>query len=419
MPLTRRSVLAMTTAGLVLPGRVCAAPASERRFLFVFVRGGWDTSRVFTPLFDNPYASQEDGAVLASAGNIPFVDHPDRPSVRTFFERWHEDLAVLNGFEVRSVTHERCRKILMTGSADGQDDWPTLLAAHGSTELVLPHIVVSGPAYSNRHSAKIVRVGSAGQLPELLDGTALERSTQAVAPPSGDLGALQDAFLREQLETLGSAAGRGRESALIQGYVGALDQLAATAEYTDALDLVPSYGGCSRDLTNDAKAVLDTFELGLSRCGMIQHNGWCDSSWDTHDANDAQTLHFEELFGYLSAILEDLETRTGPDGDALARSTTVVVISEMGRHPQLNSYGGKDHWTFTSAMLLGAGIRGGQVVGSLDDNGTGVPIDLTSGEPSGSGTVPLASHLGATLLALGDVDPAEHLDESPIQALLS
>ena len=92
----------------------------------------------------------------------------------------------------------------------------------------------------------------------------------------------------------------------------------------------------------------------------------------------------------------------------------------MGRHPQFNTWGGKDHWTFTSAMLIGAGVAGGQVVGALDGDALGQKVALASGEPSDSGVILSAEHLGATLLALGDLDPSDHIiDAAPIEAVLT
>jgi uncharacterized protein (DUF1501 family) len=42
-------------------------------------------------------------------------------------------------------------------------------------------------------------------------------------------------------------------------------------------------------------------------------------------------------------------------------------MSEMGRTPQVNGNGGRDHWTFCySVMLAGAGIRGGSAYGASD-----------------------------------------------------
>ena len=72
-------------------------------------------------------------------------------------------------------------------------------------------------------------------------------------------------------------------------------------------------------------------------------------------------------------------------------------------------------------MLLGSGVAGGQVVGAYDDDVVGAAMDLQTGETTSSGTRLQASHLGATLLALGDVDPGPYLGEDvgPIEALLS
>lgn len=97
----------------------------------------------------------------------------------------------------------------------------------------------------------------------------------------------------------------------------------------------------------------------------------------------------------------------------------MVVLSEMGRTPLKNGGDGRDHWPYTSALLLGAGVRGDQVVSGFDDGYFGAGYDAATGAP---GEAPLSTeHLGATLLALADVDPAEHLpaEIAPIAAVLS
>jgi hypothetical protein len=87
-----------------------------------------------------------------------------------------------------------------------------------------------------------------------------------------------------------------------------------------------------------------------------------DNSWDTHAAN------FVWLRGVLpsldataSALLEDL------DGRGLLEETLVVLMSDMGRTPQVNAAAGRDHWTYCYTVLFaGAGIRGGTVCGASD-----------------------------------------------------
>ena len=52
----------------------------------------------------------------------------------------------------------------------------------------------------------------------------------------------------------------------------------------------------------------------------------------------------------------------------LADRLVIVMQSEMGRTPWYNETGGKDHWSVTSMMAMGAGIRGGRVVGMTSVN---------------------------------------------------
>jgi hypothetical protein len=65
----------------------------------------------------------------------------------------------------------------------------------------------------------------------------------------------------------------------------------------------------------------------------------------------------------VSALLTDLEVR------GQLESTLVVMVGEFGRSPKVVNEG-RDHWPACySAMLAGAGIRGGAVYGSSDKSG--------------------------------------------------
>jgi uncharacterized protein (DUF1501 family) len=65
----------------------------------------------------------------------------------------------------------------------------------------------------------------------------------------------------------------------------------------------------------------------------------------------------------VSALLEDLADRR------LLDSTLIVMVGEFGRSPRIVR-AGRDHWPACySALLAGAGIRGGRVYGSSDPQG--------------------------------------------------
>ncbi len=402
--ISRRQFGALS-AGLLLPRRLLASAASDRQLLFIFCAGGWDQTAVFAPLFGSPGVDMEPDATTATAGGITFVDHADRPSVRSFFEDWGSATCLINGFEVRAISHEQCTRLMMTGSSGTQtDDWAVLAAGHGSADLLMPHVVVSGPAFSSTYSSRVVRIGSSGQLPGLIDGSALMRSDLPISPLGADAQALVDAFTRQRAAALRSTAGRGREQAYAESLATVLDQADALGEYAEALQVEITE---QTDMLEQLEVALSCLQEGLTRTAMIQYDGIWSVGWDTHSDNWYQSLHFEELFGYLSRLMSELSQRTGADGLPMSERVTVVVVSEMGRAPLLNGWDGRHHWTYTSAMLLGAGVAGGQVIGGYDEYAIGQSISLTDGAVSSSGTPLVSGHLCATLLALAGIDPGK------------
>lgn len=89
------------------------------------------------------------------------------------------------------------------------------------------------------------------------------------------------------------------------------------------------------------------------------------SGWDTHEDNYRRTeVLARELDGGLSVLLEDLRSR------GLLEHTLVLCAGEFGRSPKINAKGGRDHYPKAfSAVLAGAGVPGGQVVGSTCEDG--------------------------------------------------
>ncbi len=408
----------MGLSGLLLPRLGLASPVrpGQRKFLFIYLWGGADQTTVLAPTMGHASIPDEDGAEQAWMGDLSFVDHPARPSVRTFFEGYADQSAILHGFEVRSIAHERCQQLILTGSADAAvDDWPTVLAANGSSELLLPCLVHSGPSYTARYTDRVVRAGETGQLSQLLDGSALtDRSDVEYTLPSSSSSASVDAYIQSQIGRRPTRA--GRETRITDAYARALARLSDVKTLSGTVDLTVE---TAKALPERITAAIDCLELGLSRTTMVEYRGVNDEGFDTHSNNARQSDHQEELFGYLVDIADDLASRPGQAGGSLLDETVMVVFTEMGRHPLLNFEMGKDHWTYTSVLLTGGGITGGQVCGGYNDDFQGAPTDLSSGAVHASGVPLLASHLGSTLLALGDIDPGDYLPGiDPILSLL-
>ena len=416
--ISRRRLLALSaasSAGLWLPAWARGASGSQRRFLFIFAAGGWDTTYTFTPAFDNALIDMPaDDSVAAAVNGIPFVDSSERPAVRSFLEDWGSQACVINGVELHSVAHPACMLHMMTGSLHSRtDDWATMLAGGAVGDPLIPLVHLSGPLYVNNQQGVAIRVGEAGQLSGLMSGDALAMSDLPIALPDPSIEALEDAFVSARVAARVTASGRAQEIAAQA--VDATERRERLEVLADQLDIA---GGDT--LLERAKIIHTLFSDDLARCGMIQHNGWNDFGWDTHGANELQSDHTEDLFSALSGIMADLSSRAGSSGGTLLDEVTVVVLSEMNRYPRLNARGGKEHWTFTSAMLLGAGIAGGQSLGGYSEYFIGEPIDLASGAITDGGVALGPEHLGATLCQLGGMDPAEHVpDGAPITAAIA
>ena len=98
----------------------------------------------------------------------------------------------------------------------------------------------------------------------------------------------------------------------------------------------------------------------------------------------------------VATLLEDLSVR------GMLESTLVVLVGEFGRTPRISkgaSAIGRDHWPQCySAMLAGAGIKGGTIYGSSDDTAAYVKDHPVSPED-----------FSATLLYALGIDPATRL----------
>lgn len=127
--------------------------------------------------------------------------------------------------------------------------------------------------------------------------------------------------------------------------------------------------------------------------------GLAGDAWDTH------WNHFPRMIDQLlpsfdmgySGLISDMDER------GLLDDTLVVVMSEHGRTPKINSAagGGRDHWSRAyCGVLAGAGIARGRVVGATD----AIASDVTS-SPVGP------KDLLATMYHLLGIEPHQFLPD--------
>lgn len=410
---TRRHVIQgalAAVAGSVAGIRPARAAAGERKFLFFFAGGGWDTTTIFDPHFDSDGVDMDPMTTLGTAGNLTFTAGDDRPSVTRFFRRWGRRAAILNGVSAHSVGHDSAAQFVLTGTSSSSfPDWPTALAANAAGDYPLPHVVFSGPAYPGNSGSAVVRAGG-GTLLDLLDASLLGQADRPATVPATPGDSLVDSFVYNR--TLRYAEGR-------TGLGGArAESLRANLERSMELEGRRFEAGLSdlgSDLLDQMVKSTELMRLGLTRCAMIGIPG----GWDSHGDETVQAPQFEDFFGALDELMDHLSTTPGLATPWLIDEVTIVALSEFGRTPLLNGSGGKDHWPYGSAMVVGSGVNGNRMIGATDDDLIAKDIDFSTGLPSDNGDPLNCENLGVTLLKLGGLDPADFLpDVQVIEALI-
>jgi hypothetical protein len=169
----------------------------------------------------------------------------------------------------------------------------------------------------------------------------------------------------------------GAEHANMDGFTAQATKMLLNPSVRDAFDLGKEpekvrdrYG---RDTVG--QSVLLARRLVEAGARFVTAAGFHSNSWDTHAKNDEG--HRDRLCPpmdrTLSVLLDDLQER------GLLESTIVLAMGEFGRTPFVNPDLGRDHWpTCWSLALGGGGIKGGQVIGSSDENGAYVTNRATS-----------------------------------------
>lgn len=95
-------------------------------------------------------------------------------------------------------------------------------------------------------------------------------------------------------------------------------------------------------------------------------------SWDCHGVGGSLRTNLRDIERQVapafdlafSALLDELHAH------GLLDRTLVIATGEFGRTPRVNPHGGRDHWAGVwTALLAGAGLHGGTVLGCSDSRG--------------------------------------------------
>jgi uncharacterized protein (DUF1501 family) len=415
MKLSRRDAMragAVIAAGAALSPWTgsASAQAPARNLIIVLARGGWDTTYALDPKPGSVTIDAPEGAI-ERFGEVAILGNPSRPSVSEFFRRYAALGSVVNGVQVRSFVHSDCIKRMLTGTpSDTNPDLGAIVAYEHGRDLPVPYLVLGNSALSGPLAAYTARAGTTNQIATLLNEGAATQEDMALSGgpaflPTSNEDALVARYLNASADRVRAVKGqRGANGRELEAFVQSLERGGLLRQFAKG-------GYAGRDYTPDLAVQVDVavraLERGLCRAVMME-----TGDFDTHQNNEDQSARHESLFSGLLALNERLASTGQLD------RTVVVVLSEMGRTPKLNSNRGKDHWPVTSTLVYGAGVRGGRVIGQTNDQLDAVSLDLATGAPNPNGKQLQTANLLAGILELVGVEPGAYLEGvEPFRAL--
>lgn len=461
--LSRRRLLATTGLGaaaltlgdVFLRQRVLQAeepdPARDRLFLFVYFEGGWDILMSLDPRnpADDPNRTKIDLAWQklparyremgwngpGTGDGVVHVPNPVPGGVTAFgpaiggMRRHHADMCLVRGINMETLTHEVGRRLFLTGrqplglTAQGSAT-PTMITAQQGPRSLVPNLSFRVETYASGMPSY-----SAGLKVASVDDLNRALSAGRVTQPS-DVQALID-----QARSAGGCARRQIGRALVETFESsrhrARDMIAARLERhfdflatetnnphglsageLEEMEQLRKRYGISDATGPEAQAALayQAFRLGVAQCVSVM----LSDRLDTHGV-EWRTEHprrLERGFDALAVLLDDLKA------SGLMDRTTVLVWSEFSRTPELNVRDGRDHSLCNCAVLMGAGVRGGQVIGASAEGLRPLALNLSSGEVDEQrGTSLGAKHVLATVFHSAGLDYS-HLRAEPIRRAL-
>jgi hypothetical protein len=380
---TRRELLqagALTLGGLTLPGllkvRAAAAqagkPIRDTSVVLLFLDGGASQHETFDPKMDAPKEYRSINGVVKT--RLPGVEFGSQlPKLA----EWADRMAIL-----RSLTH-----------ADGD---------HGGAT----HWMKTGHPWPPEH------LGKAAIIPQQSPswGSVLARYRGPIHPDTGVPNYVRvlsnhGGYPGDDPVWLGQAygplrTGRGRGNQLLEnmalkippeqledrrGLLQAFDRMERTLDRTGVMSGMDGYQqqavsvmlGRARqafDLSLEPTRLKDRYGPGLGQELLLARRlveagvGFVTLNYGYWDHHGGIIPGLKELCPPLdhaaSAFIEDLYLR------GLDRNVLLLITGEFGRTPRINGGPGRDHWApVNSAVLVGGGLRMGQVIGASDDRG--------------------------------------------------
>ncbi|MFM9960352.1 MAG: DUF1501 domain-containing protein [Planctomycetaceae bacterium] len=412
---TRRSFLqvgSLAGLGVSLPMALAAKQAaaktgsssgSDVNCILIWTQGGTSHHDTFDPKPEAPVNVKGEYSVIDTA--VPGVQFTEiLPNMARELNRY----GLLRGWNPLNGSHGTADQWVMSGRkfnpAMTYPTYGSVVSHHHGFKSVLPPFVQLGTSVDRRFGGGTAGILGIAHNPfEMVSDPNQENFTvRDITPPQGITMARVDRR-REMLNTVDALQKKAelqpeRFAALDEHFKTALNMITAP-ETKKAFDM-QAEDPKLRDRYGRHKFGQSCLLARRLVQSGVRFVTVTDGGWDTH-ANNFKSLketRIPPVDQALPALLADLEEQ------GLLQKTLVCWLTDFGRTPKINSASGRDHWSNTGfAIMAGAGIPGGTVLGATDaDGGTvakgqylsediaatiysklGLPLDLIVQSPDG------------------------------------
>ncbi len=366
MRLSRRSFLESALAGSALltleAGALrqlafAAAPETKRRILIVVhMRGACDGLNLVCPANDRNLISARPaelrvlaegdraGHALSTPANseIDWRLHPAAPELAEFYQSGSLAFVHAAGIPEANRSHFVATDIMDHGAADSsallhiKGGW---LARHlsqfGHENIALPAVSASGSL-----AGEFAGFGNALSVADLANGVPL--------PWDGAGASAVEKLYRQAPSPVGAAGIQALEAAKLVAQKLPRAPDGKLAAYLDQKEGYDKSGDLGRGLRTLARLI----KLDIGVIAASADIG----GWDTHEGQQGRfNNNVQRLSGGLGAFWNDIS--------AYHDRVTLVAYSEFGRRLRANKSGGSDHGRGGVMIVMGAGVKGGRILG--------------------------------------------------------
>ena len=377
--------------------------AAPRNCILIWTQGGTSHHDTFDP---KPQAGAsvrgEFGVINTAVPGVQFTDIC--PNMARELGRY----GLIRSWNPENGSHGHADQIVMSGRKINQTlHYPTfgsVVSWHQGFKSALPPFVQMGTNIDNRFGGGMPGILGLQNGPFQMNADPNQKqfSVRDITPPGGVT--MERIDRRKKMLTAVDQLQRQAElqpvafDALDEHYKAALNMITAP-ETKKAFDID------SEDVKLRDKYGRNRFGQSCLLARRLVESGVrfvtvTDGGWDTHSGTFSalKNSRMPPVDQGVPALLEDLQDRGLLDG------TLVVWVTDFGRTPVINSAGGRDHWASAGfAIMAGAGIPGGSVIGATDEEGSkpikdelfteslaatiyhkiGLPLDLMAQAPDG------------------------------------